>query len=242
MTEKFALVTGGTKGIGKQICIDLLAAGYTVFTNYGHDDSQAELARISFSEKSSNFYIIKADQASNNEMESYIHFIRQKTQVLHCIVFNTGMTLRNRLNEIENQDWEKVFKVNLHSHVYLIRDLNDLLVRKSKLIFIGSVLGEIPHSSSIVYGVTKAAIHSLAKNLVKEFSEREITVNTIAPGFVETDWQADKAEDIRTRICAKTALKRFATVAEVSKVCSAILENDFINGSTLVVDGGYDYK
>lgn len=239
---KYAIVTGGTKGIGKQICIDLLKNGYFVITNYASDQVAAEVARTEFIEYSENFSIARFDQSKDEEIEGFTNYIKTKTNKLNCIVCNTGITNRGNLNSTSNQDWEKVFKVNVHSHFYLIRDLDVLLREKSRIIFIGSLLGEIPHSCSIAYGVTKAAIHALSKNLVKQFADRQITVNTISPGFVETDWQKNKPLEQRTNIYNKTALNRFATVNEISSVLMMLIENDFINGSTISIDGGYDYK
>jgi 3-oxoacyl-[acyl-carrier protein] reductase len=239
---KYAIVTGGTKGIGKQICIDLLLKGYFVITNYANDDKCAENARTDFLKCSDDFQIVKYDQSNDEDIQSFINNIRIKTSEIHCIVCNTGLTIRKSFDTIANEEWEKIFNVNVHSHFYLIRDLNSIIQPKARIIFIGSVLGEIPHASSIAYGVTKAAVHALARNLVKEFSEREVTVNIIAPGFVETAWQKDKSIEIRNNIYKKTAIKRFASVDEISKVCMMIIDNDFVNGATISVDGGYDYK
>jgi 3-oxoacyl-[acyl-carrier protein] reductase len=239
---KYAIVTGGTRGIGKQICIDLLKNGFFVITNYASDQIAAEIARTEFLEYSENFSVVRFDQSSDKEIENFTNFIKTKTNKLHCIVCNTGITNRGNLNSITNHDWEKVFKVNVHSHFYLIRDLDTLLQEKSRIIFIGSLLGTLPHSCSITYGVTKAAIHALSKYLVKQFADRQITVNTISPGFVETDWQKNKPKEQRINIYNKTALNRFATVNEISNVLMMLIENDFINGTIISVDGGYDYK
>lgn len=239
---KYAIVTGGTKGIGKQICIDLLQKGFFVFTNYANDDKSAETARIDFSNYSREFEVIKIDQSKVEDIKFFAHYIQSKTSEIHCIICNTGLTIRKSFDTLENEEWETVFRVNVHSHYYLIRDLNSLIQNKAKIIFIGSILGEIPHSSSLAYGVAKATVHALSKNLVKEFWEREVTVNTVAPGFVDTDWHKDKPLEINNNIRNKTALKRFASTVEISKACMMILENDFINGATIIVDGGYNYK
>jgi 3-oxoacyl-[acyl-carrier protein] reductase len=239
---KYAVVTGGTRGIGKQICIDLLRKGYFVITNYASDDQSAEVARADFSAFSNEFDVIKIDQSKDSDIESFVSFIKNKTREIHCIVCNTGSTSRKSFDALGNYEWEDVFKVNVHSHFYMIRDLNSFIQNKAKIVFIGSLLAEVPHATSLVYGVTKAAVHALARNLVKEFSEREVTVNIIAPGFVETEWHKEKSLLIRNNICNKTALKRFATVKEVSMVCMMIVENDFINGATIPVDGGYNYR
>lgn len=239
---KYAVVTGGTKGIGKQICIDLLKRDYFVITNYASDVTSAQNTRNDFLNYSSQFQIVKFDQSNDRHIQDFIKFIKAQTSQIDCIICNTGLTLRKSFDSITNEGWEKVFKVNVHSHFYLIRDLNESIRRKAKIIFIGSLLGEVPHSSSIAYGVTKAAVHALSQNLVKEFSDREVTVNTIAPGFVETEWQKDKPAKIRNNIINKTAIRRFATVEEISQVCMLMIDNDFINGATISVDGGDNYR
>jgi 3-oxoacyl-[acyl-carrier protein] reductase len=239
---KYAIVTGGTRGIGFQICEDLLKKGYYVITNYASSDEYAQIAKNEFSKYSNNFSIVKADQSVEKELNFFVEFIKERTNVVHCIVCNTGLTIRKTIVDISTNEWEKMFQVNVHSHVYLIKYLNDLIQERSKIVFIGSLLAIYPHSTSLGYAVTKAAVHALAVNLVKDFADRKVTVNTIAPGFVETDWQKNKPVEIRENIYNKTALKRFATVEEISKVCMMIIDNDFINGATLQVDGGYNYK
>ena len=168
---KYAIVTGGTKGIGRQICIDLLQRDYFVITNYANDDTSAKTAKTDFLIYSNEFEVIKIDQSKDEQMDSFVRLIRTKTSEIHCIICNTGLTLRKNIDSIQNEEWETVFRVNVHSHFYLIRDLNNLIQNKAKIIFIGSVLAEVPHASSIAYGVAKAAVHALSLNLVKEFSD-----------------------------------------------------------------------
>lgn len=239
---KYAVITGGSKGIGKQISIDLLRIGYYVITNYSNDEIAARNTEMIFSEISKNYKLIKSDQSKIEDVNSFIKQIKDITTELHCIVCNTGITIRKDANNFTNDEWEKAFQVNVHSHYYIIRDLENLLQTNSRIIFIGSLLGEIPHATSLVYGVTKAAIHSMSKNLVKFFAAKHVTVNVIAPGFVETDWQKDKPIEIRNNIYEKSAINRFATVNEISQVCMLIIENQFINGEVIRVDGGYNYR
>jgi 3-oxoacyl-[acyl-carrier protein] reductase len=239
---KYAVVTGGSKGIGKQISIDLLHKGYFVITNYSSDELSAHDTKLSFNEISNDFCIIKSDQSKVEDVNGFIEKIKELTNEVHCIVCNTGITIRKDANQFSNSEWEKAFQVNVHSHYNILRDLDNQIQPDSRIIFIGSVLGELPHATSLVYGVTKSAIHSMAKNLVKFFANRQITVNVVAPGFVETEWQKEKPAEIRNNIYAKTAISRFATVNEISQVCMMIVENQFINGEIINVDGGYNYK
>jgi 3-oxoacyl-[acyl-carrier protein] reductase len=95
---------------------------------------------------------------------------------------------------------------------------------------------------SLAYGVTKSAVIALAKNLVKYFEGTDTTVNAIAPGFVETEWQKTKPKEIRENIVRKTAVKRFATPNEIADTVRFCLENGFVNGSVIEVSGGYSFK
>ena len=133
-------------------------------------------------------------------------------------------------------------QINVNSNLFLIRDLFDKIPPHSRIVFIGSLMGIHPHGTSIAYGVTKSAVHALALNLVKCFEGTGTTINAIAPGFVETEWQKEKPQEIRNNICNKTALKRFATVEEIADAVKFCLNNDFINGSILEISGGYSFK
>ena len=152
------------------------------------------------------------------------------------------MTLRNGLQEIQEEDWERVMQMNVNSNVYLIRDLFDVIPNGSRIVFTGSLMGILPHSVSLSYGVTKAAVMALAKNLVKCFEGTGTTVNAIAPGFVETEWQKNKPEEIRNNIYNKTAIKRFAAPEEIADAVRFCINNAFVNGSIIEVSGGYCFK
>ena len=240
--QKIALVTGGTKGIGLSIVRMLLRKNFFVYLTYANDDETALLVKKDLQSVSSAFRIEKVNQSDISEVLAFAQKIKASHSHLDCLVCNTGKTLRKKIRELALGEWEDVFCVGLTSHVYLIRDLWDLLQNHSKIIFIGSEMGIYPNSTSVAYGVMKAAVHALAKNLVKEFEGTGTTVNAIAPGFVETVWQKNKPLDIRQNIENKTALHRFAHPDEIAHAVTFCLENDFLNGSVIELNGGYDFK
>ena len=238
---KNAIVTGATKGIGLAIAKMLLKAGYHVVATYAHDEMSAAKCREELSAIVPNFDIIKADQSNKAAMREFASTMRERGHI-DCIVCNAGCTLRCSLQEITDDAWERTMQVNLNSSLYLIRDLYDLIPDNSRIIFIGSLMGIHPHGTSLAYGVSKAATHALALNLVKSFEGSGTTVNAIAPGFVETEWQASKPEEIRQNIYAKSAIKRFATPDEVADAVRFCIDNAFANGSIIELSGGYSFK
>ena len=239
---KVAIVTGGTKGIGKEIVKTLLRSGYYVFTNYANDDYSAQVAKSEFQTISPQVEVIKSNQSNRHEFKQFIDYIISKTSIINVIVCNAGKTTRTRLFNIKDEDWDMVMEICVNSHLHLIRDTYKHIVPNSRIIFIGSLLGIYPHSMSIAYGVAKSAIHAFAKNLVKEFEGTGTTVNVIAPGFVDTEWQSTKPQHIKDSIISKTAIKRFATTEEIATCVDFILGNDFINGCILDINGGYSYR
>lgn len=238
---KYAIVTGGTKGIGCAIARMLLDNGYYVTITYTHDEEAAKICSENLQKQSRSFEILKVNQANKMEMKQFVLEMHKKPSI-DCIICNAGATLRKELNEIEDDDWEMMMQINVNSNVFLIRDLFEKIPADSRIIFIGSLMGIHPHSMSLAYGITKSAIHALAKNLVKYFEGTGTTINAIAPGFVETEWQKTKPQEIRNNIYAKTAIKRFATVEEIADAVRFCLYNSFVNGSVIEISGGYSFK
>lgn len=238
---KNAIVTGATRGIGLATAEMLLKEGYHVTITYAYDEDSIDPCKKRLSAVNDEFDIIWVDQANKMEMRDFALKMREKGHI-DCLVCNAGMTLRSGLQEIKEEDWERVMQMNVNSNVYLIRDLFDVIPHGSRIVFTGSLMGILPHSVSLSYGVTKAAVLALAKNLVKFFEGTGTTVNAIAPGFVETDWQKDKPLEIRNNIYNKTAIKRFAEPEEIADAVRFCINNAFVNGSVIEVSGGYCFK
>lgn len=238
---KRALVTGGTKGIGMGIVKMLLAEGYFVTLTYGHDEESAIKFKNEFGKDSDKFELMKIDQSCKDDMHLLADHVKQQG-TLDCLVCNAGITLRKGITDFTDEEWEKVMQVNVNAPVFLVRDLYTCLSKNARVVFIGSEMGIYPHGTSLAYGVTKSAVHALARNLVKFFEGTGTTINAIAPGFVETEWQKNKPQEIKSNICKKTALGRFATVEEIADAVKFVINNPFVNGSVIEVNGGYNYK
>lgn len=240
---KYAVITGSTKGIGKAIAENLLSKGWYTILNYAHDDKESEKFIAEHREYSDCFSIIKADLSSKEEVSKFVNEVLKITNKINCLILNSGATDRTEFDKIDYLQWEKVINTNINAPFFLVHSLRDNFVpEQGRIIFIGSAMGIYPHSVSPAYGVTKAAVHQMAKELVKFFGEKGVTVNAVAPGFVETPWQKAKPEEQKERIKAKTALHRFGTPDEIARLCYEIINNQYINGSVLRIDGGYSFR
>ena len=152
---KYAVVTGGTKGIGLGVVLELLTRGYFVIASYANDDFSAKVAENRMREISSLFSVIKANQIDKASFRLFVDQIRKVAKNVDVIVCNTGMTLRKPAMQILDIEWEQVMQVCVNSHFYLIRDLFDLIPTDSRIIFIGSMMGVLPHATSLPYGVNR---------------------------------------------------------------------------------------
>ena len=233
---KHALVTGSTKGIGYAIAEKLIGRGYFVFLNYGHDDT----ATVPYTEDCC--AIIKADVSARGGIETLTSAVQKKTNMLDCVVFNAGTTCRAPFGELTYEDWQHVMDTNVNMPFFLAQNLSGSIAENGSLVFISSELSIRPHATSIPYGVSKAAVNMLALNLVKELAPRGIRVNVICPGFIDTEWQKEKPEWLRAKISEKIALRRFGTPEEVADACMSLIDNSYINGAIVTVDGGYDME
>lgn len=230
---KNAIVTGGTSGIGLGVAQMLLSKGYRVFATYVGPD---------FTESLENYIPQKINQTYRSEVYQFINEMKDKCETIDCIVCNAGMSIRKSFTETTDEDWDKQMEVAVNSHYIMIRELYNLIPDGSRIIFTGSQMAIHPHATVLSYGVTKSAVCALAKNLVKEFEGTGTTVNAIIPGFVETPWQKEKPEEIKQNIYKKTAIPRFASIDEVVDAYRFCIDNPFVNGSLIEVNGGYCYK
>ena len=241
-----AIITGGTKGIGLAITERLLKEGLIVIATYSSDSANAMAIKERLECKyPGQLSIIQKHLEVESDVRDFVNECREQNLLsagLDFLVLNAGTTDRTKWNEITWDKWEHVMNVNINAPAQLVRELNDFINDKGSILFISSDMSIYPHATSVPYTVSKAAINGLTLALVKEYADKEIRVNAILPGFVETPWQKQKPEEQKKRICDKVALGRFANPAEIADIAFDILKSTYINGSLVKVDGGYCFK
>ena len=240
--RKFALITGSTKGIGRAIGEKLLLEGYYVIFNYAHSDADAQFLNDELGIKFPNkFSVLKSDLSKIEEIDQFYERVLEIASYIDIIVFNAGITDRNNFDQISFDNWMSVMNANINVPVFLLKKFKDNIKNNGNIIFIGSLMGDEPHSVSLAYGISKGAVHILTKNLVKIFALNKIRVNCIAPGFIQTDWQDSKPEWLKEKICNKIALNRFGESEEVASLVYHVISNNYINGEIIHITGGYNY-
>ncbi|MCL2078873.1 MAG: SDR family oxidoreductase [Oscillospiraceae bacterium] len=241
---KYALVTGATSGIGLAIAEIMLKNGYFVFLNYSRDKSRADSVYSQFSQYNNQMSFIKADLSEYPGVEEIAEVVQKKNVRLSYLVINFGMTDRSPFGDVSIDNWDRVMRANVSVPFFIIQKLAalNLFADDASVLCVSSLMASIPHSVSVSYGVSKAALSALSMNLVKYLAPLGVRINAVEPGFVDTPWQQEKTHDQRERIIAKTALGRFAEPREVAEICYAILENTYLSGTVFPISGGYNAK
>ncbi len=240
---KYALVTGGTKGIGRAYTLRLLNEGYFVIAVFHSDIDAAEKFNLSLPKtQQQNLMMMRLDMSEPSQITYLKEAVDMVTETIDVLILNVGYTDRTPFPDITQESWQKGIDTNLTVPLMVIQSLYESLVNGGNIIFTGSLMGIFPHSMSLVYGVTKAAVKALVENLVKFVADKKIRVNYIAPGFIETEWQKEKPKEIRASIESKIALGSFGAPEHVADAMMFIVNNDYMNGHCLTIDGGYNYK
>ena len=242
---KITVITGGTSGIGRGIAEKILAESAKedrIFITYGHDEKKAAAFLESLpEEKRSQVILMKADMSSYDEMMFFVEALKKQTDHINWLVSNAGISTYAKYEDYTFDEWTKIVNTNLSVPVFLVKELRPIMNEGGSILFTGSYAGQQAYSSSLVYGVTKSAIHFLTKSLVKELEPKQIRVNAIAPGFIETSWHKNRTPESYERINRKIALHRFGEISEVADMAYEVLKNGYMNGSVVDIHGGYDY-
>ncbi len=235
---KTALITGSTRGIGRQIGLDLIHENHYVYFN-GRSYQFTEQDKISQQYRYGRCNVCCYDLSTLDGNLQLSYYLKSQDIRLDVLVLNLGITDRTPFGAICYDSWMKVMNTNLNFPFFLIQSLSSHIKEGGKIIFISSISGCIADSISISYGASKSAVNMIVPYLAKELASKNITVNAVAPGYIDTEWHENKAIEQIHRIEKKCLVRRLGTTKEVSKSVMSIIENDFINGQVLRVDGGF---
>lgn len=234
---RLALVTGGTRGIGAAISKDLKAAGYTVIANYAGNDEAAKQFTAETGIETKKF-----DVGSFDAVKAAIDEITAKHGPIEIVVNNAGITRDATMHRMSPEQWQAVIDTNLGSCFNVCRCVIDTM-RSNKfgrIVNIGSINGQAGQIGQVNYAAAKSGIHGFTKALAQETARLGITVNAVAPGYVDTDMVRAVPPEILEKIIAKIPVQRLGKAEDISRTVLFLVADDasFITGSTVSVNGG----
>jgi 3-oxoacyl-[acyl-carrier protein] reductase len=242
LEHKIALVTGGSRGIGRAIALALAAAGADVMISYRSASQEAQKVVEEISKMGRQAMSFQTDVAQFNPSREMVEAIVQKFQRLDILVNNAGITKDTLLMRMTEEDWDTVIDTNLKSIFNVTKAAVRPMMsqRSGKIINITSIAGIIGNAGQANYASSKAGIIGFTKTMAKELGSRNIQVNAVAPGFIETDMTAKLTEEQRKQLAEHIPLKRTGKPEEIAGVVKFLAspEADYITGQVLCVDGG----
>ena len=237
-----ALVTGASRGIGREIAVAMAEEGADVAINYNKSDEDADLIAMAIEDMGQNTWVYPADISDYAQVQAMKQSLNKYLGPVDILVNNAGINVDRLFVKMQPEEWNRVLGVNLIGVFNTTRVfLEDLLVSKrGRIINITSIVGQMGNIGQVNYAASKAGIIGMTKALAKELAWKGITVNAVAPGFIETSMLAGVPDKIKERILEQIPMKRFGLPAEVAKtvVFLASDEASYITGHVLNVNGG----
>lgn len=236
---KVAIVTGASRGIGSQIAKTLADDGYTVVINYAGNEKKALEVLDSIG---GNGMIYKANVSSYTECEAMVNEVYEKYGQIDVLVNNAGITRDNLMLRMSNEDFMEVIKTNLASTFYMCKLVSKIMMKKKygKIINMASVVGIHGNAGQANYAASKGGVIALTKSLAKELATRNILVNAIAPGFIETDMTNVLNDTVKDGILNSIPLHKMGSVKDIANMVSYLAseKGDYITGQIISIDGG----
>jgi 3-oxoacyl-[acyl-carrier protein] reductase len=239
---RVALVTGGSRGIGRACCEALAAQGATVVINYVSGEEAARKVAEGIVAKGGKAEIAGFNVAETEATEKAIDGIIKAHGRMDILVANAGISIDNLLLRVTDEQLDKLFDVNVRGAVTCARAcIRSMMRAKSgRIIFLSSVVGEMGNAGQTAYAITKAAILGATRSIAREYASRNITVNAIAPGFVDTDMTHGLSEATKEQMLKAVPLGRTATADEIAAACVYLASKEaaYMTGQVLRINGG----
>ncbi|MDM7946962.1 acetoacetyl-CoA reductase [Oceanibaculum nanhaiense] len=234
---RVAIVTGGTRGIGKAICLALKDKGYKVAANYGGNDERAK----QFTDETG-IAAYKFDVSDFKACQEGVAKVTADLGPVDILVNNAGITRDGTMHKMSHEMWQDVIDTNLGSCFNMCRAVIDSMRERNfgRIVNIGSINGQAGQYGQVNYAAAKSGIHGFTKALAQEGAGKGITVNAIAPGYIDTDMVAAVPANVLEKIVARVPVGRLGKASEIARGVVFLVDDEggFITGSTLSINGG----
>jgi len=242
LTGKVALVTGGSRGIGRAAALALAKQGAQVVVNYVSNEGAAREVAEAIEKAGGKAEIVQFDVGSGDGAEKAIAEVAKRLGRLDILVCSAGISIDGLLLRLKDEDLDRIFAVNVKGSLACARAATKVMMRAKtgRIIFLSSVVGEMGNAGQTAYSASKSALLGITKSMARELSSRFITVNAITPGFIDTDMTGTLTEDQKTAINSAIPLGRTGKPEEIAAAVVYLASDEaaYITGQALRVNGG----
>ncbi|EOU1699918.1 3-oxoacyl-[acyl-carrier-protein] reductase [Clostridium perfringens] len=242
LKDKVAIVTGGTRGIGRAIALKLADHGANIVINYRNSDKEAEELKSILEEKGVKVLTVKCDISNFEDSKNLMDKCKEVFGKIDILVNNAGITKDTLIMRMKEEDFDNVIDVNLKGTFNCAKHASAIMLKQrfGKIINMTSVVGIAGNAGQVNYAASKAGVIGLTKSLAKELGSRGITVNAVAPGFINTDMTASLSEKVKEEASKNIPLKRLGDPEDVANLVGFLASDaaNYITGQVINVDGG----
>ncbi|ULT58554.1 3-oxoacyl-[acyl-carrier-protein] reductase [Neobacillus drentensis] len=242
LAGKFALVTGASRGIGREIALELARQGANVAVNYAGSEAKANEVVDEIKALGRDAFTVKCNVANSEEVTEMVKTTVDRFGRLDILVNNAGITRDNLLMRMKEEEWDDVINTNLKGVFLSTKAVTRQMMKQrvGRIINIASVVGVSGNPGQANYVAAKAGVIGLTKTTAKELASRNITVNAIAPGFITTDMTDQLSEEVKAEMLKQIPLARLGEPKDIAKITAFIASDDsaYITGQTFHVNGG----
>lgn len=241
MLNKIVIVTGASRGIGREIAKTLAKEGMQVIANYNKSEKEAKELQNELNNQNIHIDIFKADVSKREDAKKIVEYTLKKYGRVDVLINNAGISEYKIFTDETDEDWNKIINVNLYSAFVMCQEVipNMIHNKNGAIINISSIWGMVGASLEVLYSVSKAGMDGLTKGLAKELGPSNIRVNSIAPGAIDTDMNLNLNKEELSQLENDTPLGRIGKPEDIAKCVKWLIKDNFTTGQVISVNGGW---
>lgn len=240
--NKVIIVTGASKGIGKEISKELAKKGNTIIANYNKSEKEIKELQQELEKQNIKIDIYKADVSKREEAANLVKYTIQKYGKIDVLINNAGISQIKEFTQITDEDWNNMINTNLNSVFYMSQEACHNMIHNKKgcIINISSIWGITGASCEVHYSVSKAGVDALTKALAKELGPSNIRVNSIAPGIINTEMNAHLSEEEKQNIEKEIPLEKIGKAIDIERCVEWLIKDEYTTGQVISINGGWN--
>lgn len=239
--SKVIIITGASRGIGRETAKLLARNGHTVIANYNKSEEKAKELQDELKKENINIDIYKADVSKREECKALVEYAIEKYKHIDVLVNNAGISICGQFTDLTDAEIEEIIRTNLYSAIAMSQEVSKHMIHEKQgcIINMSSIWGMVGASCEVAYSVTKAGIDGLTKALAKELGPSNIRVNSIAPGAIETEMNSRLTKEEKAVLEMETPLGKLGKPIDIAKAINWLIEDEFTTGQIISPNGGW---